>query len=90
MHGLYRVEHLGEGQPCPWAGKFRVGDRVCQVGTEGCWENLEARSVVLEWRLESGQTTSSQSSNMWWKRAKEAAKRSQNVVLEPTKSFYLG
>jgi hypothetical protein len=47
MHGLYRVEHLGEGQPCPWAGKFRVGDRVCQVGTEGCWENLEALFTLV-------------------------------------------
>ena len=25
-----------EGQPSPWAGKFRVGGKVCQVGTEGC------------------------------------------------------
>lgn len=33
----------GEGQLSPWAGKFRAG--VCQVGTEGCWENLEARVV---------------------------------------------
>ena len=24
-----------------WAGKVRVGSRVCQVGTEGCWENME-------------------------------------------------
>ena len=37
----------GEGQPSPWVGKFRVGDRVCQVGTEGCWENLEARSALI-------------------------------------------
>ena len=29
------------------SGKFRVGGRVCQVGTEGCWENLEARSVLI-------------------------------------------
>jgi hypothetical protein len=32
MFGLYREEPLGEGQPSPWTGKFRVGDRVCQVG----------------------------------------------------------
>ena len=47
MSGLYREEPLGEGQPSPWAGKFRVGGRVCQVGTEGCWENLEARSALI-------------------------------------------
>ena len=47
MFGLYREEPLGEGQPSPWAGKFRVGGRVCQVGTEGCWENLEARSALV-------------------------------------------
>jgi hypothetical protein len=35
------------GEPSPWAGKFRVGGRVCQVETEGCWENLEARSVLV-------------------------------------------
>jgi hypothetical protein len=41
---LYREELLlREGQPRCWTGKFRVGTRVCQVGTEGCWENLEAR-----------------------------------------------
>ena len=47
MPGLYREEPLEEEQPRPWAGKFRVGGRVCQVGTEGCWENLEARSAFL-------------------------------------------
>ena len=47
MSGLYREEPLGEGQPSPWAGKFRVGGRVCQVGTEGCWENLKARSALI-------------------------------------------
>ena len=47
MSGLYREEPLGEGQPRSWAGEFRVGGRVCQVGTEGCWENLEARSVLM-------------------------------------------
>jgi hypothetical protein len=31
-----REEPLGEVQPSPWAGKFKVGGRVCQVGTEGC------------------------------------------------------
>lgn len=28
MSGLYREEPLGEGQPSPWAGEFRVGSRV--------------------------------------------------------------
>ena len=46
MSGLYREEPLGEGQPSPWAGKFRVRSRVCQLGTEGCWENLEAWSAL--------------------------------------------
>ena len=27
MSGLYREEPLGEGQPSPWAGKFRVEGR---------------------------------------------------------------
>jgi hypothetical protein len=25
-----------KGSPPPWAGKFRVGDQVCQEGTDGC------------------------------------------------------
>jgi hypothetical protein len=45
--GLYREEPLGEGQLSSWAGKCRVGGRMCQVGTEGCWENLEARSILM-------------------------------------------
>jgi hypothetical protein len=40
-------ELLGEGQPSSWPGKFRIGSRLCQVGTEGCWENLKARSALL-------------------------------------------
>jgi hypothetical protein len=44
---FYRKEPLEEGQPGPWAGEFKVGDRVCLVGTEGCWENLEAMSVLI-------------------------------------------
>ena len=47
MSRLYREEPLGEGQPSSWVEKFKVVGRVCQVGTEGCWENLEARSAVL-------------------------------------------
>ena len=39
MSELYKEEPLGKGQPSPWAGKFKVGGRVCQVGTKGCWEN---------------------------------------------------
>ena len=31
----------------PWAGKFRVEGWVCQVGTEGFWENLRARSTLI-------------------------------------------
>jgi hypothetical protein len=42
---LYREEPLWEGQPRPWAGKFRVGGKIYQIGTEGCWENLEVRST---------------------------------------------
>jgi hypothetical protein len=45
--GLYMEESLGEGQPSPWARKFRVGGRRCQVGTEECWDNLEARSALV-------------------------------------------
>ena len=47
MSELYMEDTLGEEQPNTWAGKFRVGGRVCQVGTEGCWENLEARSALI-------------------------------------------
>ena len=45
--GLSWEEPLGEGQPSPRAGKFRVEDRMCQVETEGCWENLEAGSALV-------------------------------------------
>ena len=44
---LYREEPLGEGQPSPWAGKFRVGGGICRVGTEECWESLKARSALI-------------------------------------------
>jgi hypothetical protein len=37
----------GEGKPNLWAGKFRVEGMLCQVGTEGCWENPEARSTLV-------------------------------------------
>ena len=40
-------EGEGEGRVAQWARKFRVGDMVCQVGNEGCWENLEARSALV-------------------------------------------
>jgi hypothetical protein len=40
MSGLYR-----EGQHSPWAGKFRVGRRLCHIGTVECWENLEGRFI---------------------------------------------
>ena len=49
MSGLYREEPLREGQPSPWAGKFKVGDRVCQIENEGCWENLEARFALVKY-----------------------------------------
>ena len=41
-----RENHL-EGQPSPWTGKSKVGGRVCQVRTVGSWENLEAKSALL-------------------------------------------
>jgi hypothetical protein len=44
MSGLFREELLQKEQPRPWAGKFSIGGRICQVGTEGCWE---ARSALL-------------------------------------------
>jgi hypothetical protein len=40
MSGLFREEPL-------MGGEFRVGGRICQVGTEGCWENLEARFALV-------------------------------------------
>jgi hypothetical protein len=49
MSGLYREGPLGKEQPsrCAAKFKFKFGHRVCQVGTEGCWENLEARSALV-------------------------------------------
>jgi hypothetical protein len=38
VYRLYREEPLEKGQPSPWDGKFKVEDRICQVGIEGCWE----------------------------------------------------
>lgn len=31
----YIGRSLWEGQSRPWAEKFMVGDRICQVGTKG-------------------------------------------------------
>jgi hypothetical protein len=37
-----------------WAGKFRVGGvKECQEGTEGCWENLEARFLYVKYAPQS-------------------------------------
>jgi hypothetical protein len=47
ISGLYRQEAFWERTSLPWAGKFRVGVRVCQAGTEGCWENLGVRSTLI-------------------------------------------
>ena len=47
MSGLYREEPLAERQTSPWAGNFRVWDRMCQIGTEGWWENLEPWSALM-------------------------------------------
>jgi hypothetical protein len=44
ISGLYKEEPLGEGQASSWAGKCRVGGRVCQVGAE---ENQEAGSSLM-------------------------------------------
>jgi hypothetical protein len=35
MSALYREEPLGEGQPSPWARKFKVGGGSSQIGTDG-------------------------------------------------------
>ena len=35
MSEFYREEPLEEGQPGPWSGNFKVGGKVCQVGSEG-------------------------------------------------------
>ena len=49
MSGLYREMLPREGQPSPWTGEFGAEGKVCKHtlhrGTEGCWENLEARST---------------------------------------------
>ena len=45
--GWYRDTLWGEGNPSSWAGKVRVVGRLCQVGTERLWENLEARSSIV-------------------------------------------
>ena len=44
---LDRKEPLREGQSGIWTGKFKVGGRVCQVGIEGGWKNLEAWFVLI-------------------------------------------
>jgi hypothetical protein len=45
MSGFYREEHLEEGKSSPRLESS--GQRwVCQVGTEGCWGNLEARVTL--------------------------------------------
>jgi len=35
----------GKGSPSPGLESSGLGGRVCQVGTEECWENLEGKSV---------------------------------------------
>ena len=47
VSGLYREKPLRERQPRPLAGKFKIGAKTCQIGTEGCWENLEAKSALI-------------------------------------------
>lgn len=47
MSGVYREDPLGDGQPRPWVGKFKVGVRVCQIETERCLENLEASYALV-------------------------------------------
>lgn len=38
----------GEGRPNIWPLYIRAsGRRVCQVGTEACWEDLEAKSALV-------------------------------------------
>ena len=39
---VHREERKDTGQNV-WARKFRIGDRLNQ----GCWENLEARSILM-------------------------------------------
>lgn len=61
MSGLHRKKPLGEGQPKPWAEEFRAEDGVCQpypvmVGTEGFWENPEARSGLILNRIGTSAT----------------------------------
>lgn len=47
VSGFSRKEPLGNGQPRPWVGNFRVWDWVCQAGSEGYGENLEVRSAFI-------------------------------------------
>lgn len=54
MAGVYREEQLGGRAPQLGPKKFSVCGRVCQlrgpvslVGTEGCWDNLAARSNLI-------------------------------------------
>lgn len=47
MSELCREEALEERQPSPWTGNFRVRVRVCQVGTERCWESPEDRTALV-------------------------------------------
>ena len=42
-----REEPVGKGQPSPLGWKVQGWSMVCQIGTEECWENLEARSALI-------------------------------------------
>jgi len=37
----------GRGSPVPRLGSSGQRAGVCQVGSEGCWENLEVRSTLI-------------------------------------------
>ena len=45
---FYRKEPMGEGQPSPWVGNFRVGTKSFLVWTEGLWEILEVMSLICK------------------------------------------
>lgn len=42
-----RPKYLDYMEKSLWAEIFNVGGRVYQVGTKGCWENMEVRPALI-------------------------------------------
>jgi len=47
MSGLHREEPWGRGSPATGLESSGLEAKVYQIGTEGCWENLEVRLALI-------------------------------------------